>query len=78
MQNFGRLPIISDTTRRYGVVENPFGNEPEDENTFGFYIEEDCPVNGLSLLPWRFDTSEEARAFMLKDLIGIDENEEEI
>lgn len=28
-QNLGRLPIVSDTTRSWSVVENPFGEEPE-------------------------------------------------
>lgn len=69
MQNWNRLPIISDTTRSYSVVLNPYGDSPEDiEIAGGYYIEERCPVRGVDLLPVRFDTAEEALAFLQEEM----------
>lgn len=28
-QNWNRLPIVSDTTRSWSVVRNPYGDEPD-------------------------------------------------
>lgn len=65
MQNLGRLPIISDTTRSYTVVENSYGSEPEDiEIAGGFYVAEHCPVRGNSIISDGYATAEEARAFL--------------
>lgn len=50
-QNFGRLPIIEDTTRSYHVVLNPMG---DDEPGAGWYCAEHCPVNGKQLIAGPF------------------------
>lgn len=69
MQNWNRLPIISDTTRSYSVVLNPYGDSAKDiEIAGGYYIEVRCPVRGLDILPVRFDTAEEANSFLAKEM----------
>lgn len=39
-QNLNRLPIVSDTSQRWEVAENPFGDGEE----AGFYAVRHCPV----------------------------------
>ncbi len=70
VQNWNRLPIISDTTRSYSVVHNPFGLPDEiDPNVpTGFFIEENCPVRGLDILPvGPFETEAGALDFLREE-----------
>ena len=69
MQNMGRLPIISDTTRSYSVVLNAYGVPDEiDPNVpTGYFIEERCPVRGVSLLPVCFETEAAALRFLQEE-----------
>lgn len=60
-----RLPIISDTTRAYTVVENPYGDDPQ---AAGFYVAESCPVKGESLVCGPYEYRCEAVAAMAEIL----------
>lgn len=54
-----RYHIISDTTRSYTVVFDPFNSD--DDLSYGYYVAEYCPVNGHSLPFGPFETEKEAR-----------------
>jgi hypothetical protein len=58
MQNFNRLPIISDTTRTVRPVsmDEVYG----DDVGGGWTIGVSCPVNGKYLSSARFETYEDA------------------
>lgn len=60
-----RLPIVSDTTRAYTVVDNPFGDEP---CAAGFYVSESCPVNGNSIVAGPYEYRCEAVAALAEIL----------
>ena len=51
--------IVSDTTRSYIVVFDPF--KSDGDSSYGYYVAEHCPVNGKSLPFGPFDSEKEAR-----------------
>lgn len=62
-----RHPIIGDTTRSYYVVQNPYG---DDEQSAGFYVAENCPVNGASIIGGPYRCAKAARVALF-DILGL-------
>ena len=60
-----RLPIIEDTTRSLSPVRDPFAEGAEE-----WYIEENCPVRGLDILPMGPFDSREAADAAIREFTG--------